>query len=299
MTAVPRISVVMPVYNTGPFVAASVRSILAQTFTDFEFIIIDDGSTDDSLAVLKPLADADARIRLVSRPNAGYGVTLTEGMSLARASYLARLDSDDLSEPERLRMQYEALEADPQLVAIGSCGIAIDEHDQVIGNYDVPLTHEAIEEQHLRGSSSIHHPAVLMRAQAFAKVGGYRMELVPCEDFDLWLRLGEVGRLANLPQRLLKKRMLTNGLVVSNARKHETALRKVMDDAWSRRGLPGRYEPQASSLRRPADFYRQWGWMALKRGDARGSRRFAWRAVQAQPLAWESWKLLACTVRGH
>src|SRR5688572_3125739 len=104
MSDAPAVSVLMPVYNAERFVAQTVDSILAQTFVDFEFIIIDDGSTDDSPEILKRYERRDPRIRLVSRPNTGYVPALNEGLELVRGEFLARIDADDLSDPRRFEM---------------------------------------------------------------------------------------------------------------------------------------------------------------------------------------------------
>src|ERR1700749_2358187 len=99
MSTIPTVSVCMPAYNAEPFIRDATESILKQTFADFEFIIINDGSTDDTLEILEELARRDARIRPVSRPNTGYTVALNEALSMARGIYLARMDADDVSMP--------------------------------------------------------------------------------------------------------------------------------------------------------------------------------------------------------
>src|SRR5687767_502933 len=194
MSDTPAVTVLMPVYNADRFVAQTVNTIINQTFHDYEFIIINDGSTDRSHEILQDYAARDPRIRLVSRPNTGYVVALNEGLALARGTFVARIDADDLADPRRLELQVARMRSEPDLVALGSNANAMDEDGRMLGDYDVPSTHEEIEANHLRGSSSIHHPAVMLRPEAVRRVGGYRREFMPCEDFDLWLRLGEVGR---------------------------------------------------------------------------------------------------------
>jgi len=118
-SAAPRVSVVMPVYNCGPYVAATVQSILAQTLTDFEFIIIDDGSTDNTQQVVQRFAEQDQRIRLISRPNQGFGPTLEQGVAMARGEFIARIDGDDLAMPERFEKQVQAFDEDASLAERG------------------------------------------------------------------------------------------------------------------------------------------------------------------------------------
>lgn len=292
------VSVIMPVYNAEKFVSATVDCILNQTYRHFEFIIIDDGSTDGSLQILERYARRDQRIRLVSRPNTGYVVALNEALELARGPLIARMDADDLCDSRRFEIQVRRMDEDPRLVALGSCANAIDEDGHMLGDYSVPLTHEEIEKQHLRGNSSIHHPAVMMRTWAVRKVGGYRAHYKPCEDYDLWLRLAEVGRVANLPEKLLTKRLFAGSVVGSSLHVQENIVREILGETWQRRGLHGKFKLPTKRIRNRADLYRQWAWMALRRGQVPTSRHYAARAFFMQPLKLESWRLAYCSIRG-
>ena len=293
------VSVLMPVYNAERFVAETVDSVLNQTFRDFEFVVINDGSTDRSLEILQGYAKRDARIRLISRPNTGYVVALNEGLDVARGEFVARIDADDLSDPKRLELQVARMRAEPELVALGTCAWAMDEHGNMLGDYSNPLTHEQIEAEHLKGNSSIHHPSVMMRPGAVRKVGGYRKELMPCEDFDLWIRLGEVGRLANLPERLITKRLFAGSAVASNITRQRGLVQRILTDTWQRRHLPGEPVMPPPGLATQHDLYRQWGWMALKHGYVKTSRKYAMKALKAKPLASSSWRLAVCALRGR
>ncbi len=298
-TTTPRVSVVMPVYNTERFVGQTVRAMLDQTFTDFEFIIINDGSTDGSLAVLEACAASDSRIRLISRPNTGYIKALNEGLALCRGEYLARMDADDLADPKRLEKQVAALDADATLVAVGSAAVFIDEHGDPIGKAPVPLTHEQIEERHLRGGSGIHHPAVTIRTQTLRQIGGYNESLQPCEDFDLWLRLGEVGKLLNLPEPLLTKRQLVSGAVVRGIDRHTMLVTRIVNNAYARRGIQREYVHKPLELKRPADFWQQWAWLAIREGHRSAARRYTFMHLRHHPLDPLSWKLLWGWLRGN
>jgi glycosyltransferase involved in cell wall biosynthesis len=294
----PRLSVVMPVHNAERFVAQATESVLAQTLRDFEFIAIDDESTDRSPEILERFAARDPRLRLFSRSRQGLVVTLNEGIALARAPLIARMDADDLSNPDRFERQVDALDHCPMLVAIGSRARVIDEHGNGLGDFLTPLTHEEIEDSHLRGCSAIHHPSVIYRTSVVRQLGGYR-DLVPCEDFDLWLRLGEVGRLANVSERLITKRLSLTSLVASTLDKRQRVLQQIMADAWQRRNLPGYPPHPPHTIACRADLFRQWGKLALTAGEVRTGRRYALKAMREQPFHSSSWRLLAWAMRGR
>lgn len=297
--SMPRVSVVMPVYNTERFVAEAIDSVLAQTFTDFEFIIIDDGSTDGSLAILRMYEERDARIRVVSRPNTGNVVAANEGVDLSRGALMARLDADDRIMPELLEQQVARFDAEPDLVLLGANARVMDESGVVFGDFTVPETHEAIEASHLKGDMAVHHPGAMMRVAQVRAVGKYRPQFKICEDYDLWLRLGEVGRLANLPGVMMHKRMLPGSAIVSGIAERDRTVERALDEALLRRGLPSRTEPIRSLIRSRADYYRQWAWMALRASQKRMARRYAWGALRSDPMRAKNWILLACVLRGH
>ena len=202
----PCVSVLLPVYNAATYLATAVRSVLEQTLGDFELIAIDDGSADDSLSILRDFAAADARVRVISRPNTGYTVALNEAIGLARAPLLARMDADDISLPDRFAKQVGYLDGHQKVAAVGAAAEFLTE----AGPTGTVLRHPA-EPRHvrkaLRKHSALVHPAVMMRRSAVEAVGGYRPVFEPAEDYDLWLRLSERFDLANLPEVLLHYRV--------------------------------------------------------------------------------------------
>lgn len=289
----------MPVYNTERFVGEAVESVLSQTYKSFEFIIIDDGSMDGSLAILRKYAQDDQRIRLVSRPNTGYAVAINEGIDLAQGELLARIDSDDVIEATLFDRQVLRFHQNPRLVALGACAMIMDEFGEVFGQFDVPEDPDEIEGFHLSGVSAVHHPGVMIRMDTVRQVGSYRPEMSPCEDLDLWLRLGEHGVIANLPQRFIKKRMLETGAVVSGVQKHEELIEQIVADALRRRGIQPSGPPKHSQIRNQVDFLRQWAWLALRGGKTTIAWRYAWRALRLQLMNASTWKLIACIIRGR
>src|SRR4051812_20541856 len=161
----PAISVILACYNTERYIASAVKSILAQTFRDFELILLDDGSTDRSPEICTQLASEDSRIKLVSRPNKGLTKTLNEGLELATAPLIARMDADDLSSPDRFEKQVAYLNAHPDCVCLGSRVTLIDPYESPISVTDHKLSHDEIDADLLKGIGwAIVHPAAMMRA---------------------------------------------------------------------------------------------------------------------------------------
>ena len=190
MKASPRVSVVMPVYNSEPYLRAAVESIINQTFSQWELIAVDDSSPDGSLAILHEYAARDSRIRVLSRANTGIVGALNDGIALARANYIARMDGDDVSLPERLERQVAYLDAHPKCVLLGTHVLRVDPAGLPIGPETQPLDHAGILARLLEGfAGTLTHPSVVIRCSALAAVGGYREQYQWVEDFDLFLRL--------------------------------------------------------------------------------------------------------------
>ena len=206
MPEIPRVSVVMPVHNGGPYLQHAIDSILGQTFTDFEFLIIDDGSTDSTVEVLRPYQVADNRVRVHHQEKAGLVASLNRGCSHARAAYIARMDADDIAFPDRFARQVEFLDRHPEVALVGSAVVRIDATGQEIKRNVCPTSHAEIV-QALREYTCFTHSTVMMRTEALAAIGGYRPAYRHAEDYDLWLRLAERYQLANLPDPLLYYRV--------------------------------------------------------------------------------------------
>ena len=239
----PAISVVLPVHNAEAYVREAVESILAQSFTDFECIIINDGSTDGSGAILRELAACDARIVLVERPNGGLVSALNEGIKIARANLIARMDADDVSMPERFALQHARMMEKPELAVLGSFIRVMDKAGDIIRLSEYPLTPKAAA-RHVEHGCPVAHPAVMMRRDAVLKAGGYRKAFCHAEDYDLWLRMSDLGHaIANLPQPLLNYR--EHGANVSavhwEAQRRSTVLARLAHRV-RKAGLPDPFE---------------------------------------------------------
>jgi GT2 family glycosyltransferase len=202
---VPAISVILPVYNSEPYLAGAVESILAQTFYDFELIAIEGGSTDRSPAILREFAESDVRVRVLAQGARGLAGALNEGIGSARGEFLARMDADDISHPDRFATQLAYLRGNPEVAVVGSAMRLIDADGRRLRDVDYPQLPSEVARS-LESGSALAHPAVMMRADAVRQMGGYRAVLDHAEDYDLWLRMSEHFQLANLPDRLFSYR---------------------------------------------------------------------------------------------
>ena len=203
----PVVSVLLPVYNTAQYLSDAVESILRQTFDRFELIAVDDGSEDDSAAVLDRYARVDGRIRVFRTPHLGQCHTRNLSIREARGEFLAELDSDDIAMPRRLELQIDYLRRHPDCVVVGGQGEQIDPEGELIGPISVRTDHDEIEEELFqgRGSAIIHSTATYRRADV-VEAGGYDKDLRDSEDLALFLKLAERGRLANMPELMVVQR---------------------------------------------------------------------------------------------
>lgn len=189
------ITVLMPVYNGEKYLKEAMDSILTQTLQTFEFLIIDDGSTDSSVDIIKSYNDD--RIRLVSIPNSGVAKALNYGLNVSSGKYIARMDADDISYPDRLKIQYDFMEQNADYVAIGSDINYITESGDFLFHFaQVSHSNEEIEKT-CRTQCPFSHSVVFMRKDAVIECGGYP-EVYNFEDHLLWIKLLEKGKLCNL-----------------------------------------------------------------------------------------------------
>lgn len=196
--AAPRVSVVMPVFNSETYVAEAVESVLGQTLRELELIVVDDGSRDTSNAILEQSARRDPRVRLiVNETNLGVRIAMNQGWQAARAPYIARMDADDVALRERLDRQVAFLDTHPSVAAVGGAMITIDAAGRRGSTVQFATENAGIRSTLMR-RNCLAHPTVTMRRSALEAVGGYRVE--HAEDYDLWLRLSERYQLANLSE---------------------------------------------------------------------------------------------------
>lgn len=294
----------MPVYNTSRYVAEAVESILAQTFADFELLIVDDGSTDGSPGILRSLAEKDTRIRLVCRENRGVCATRNEILSMAQGEFIAVMDSDDVALPHRFETQVAYLNSHPECLAVGTGALLIDTDGDPINELPLESEHEAIDAAHMKGfCGAICHTSTLFRRDAVLAVGGYAEDVPGAEDYDLYLKLAERGRLHTLPRVLVKYRQHLASIGYSGRLGQLTSAGLAFRRACERRGLevPARIGGFAEWIKRPfrpTREFQRWGWCALAHGNVATARKYAWRTLVRRPHTLESWRLVYCALRG-
>jgi glycosyltransferase involved in cell wall biosynthesis len=300
--ATVEVSVVMPVYNAARYLAEAAESILAQTYRDFEFVIVDDGSTDRSRQMLDDFARRDARIKIVRRPNTGIVGALNDGIAASSAPLIARMDADDVSLPERLEKQVAYMREHAECVALGARVTGIDPYGCMLFESEHKLAHDEIDAELLNGVGwAIVHPVAMLRRDALQQVGLYRREWQWVEDLDLFLRLAEIGRVVNVPERLLQYRQHTESINRTRAAEQARLADACVREAYRRRGRDVPHGWSFVPKPRPSkpQQLQTWAWRAMKAGNVPVARKHAVALWKAAPLSVESWRTLYCAMRGR
>jgi len=237
---VPRVSVVMSCYNASSTLERAIDSILRQTFTDFEMIIIDDGSSDGTLQLLRRIKGQDERIKLIiNNHNLGLGASLNKGILATKGRYIARMDADDIAVISRLNEQVTFLDEHEQVDIVGSGIIQIAEKDAIeLGIVLLPETHEAIIDRVFK-KPLVFHPTVMLRREVYLDLGMYDPALRWAEDADLWYRIYDKVTFHNLQVPLLYYTVKEQFRF-----KHAKYNLQVKVDNLKRRGMVMRYIPQ-------------------------------------------------------
>jgi glycosyltransferase involved in cell wall biosynthesis len=296
----------MPVYNGERFIAEAVTSVLTSGFADLELLVVDDGSTDASVAEAKRAAAGDPRLRILELQHGGVGAARDAALRAARGELIANMDADDVMLPGRLNRQLEFLDRHRDHVAVGGRVLTIDAEGKpfgVVGRFE---THEAIDAQLLAGDGgAMPNPVAMFRRASALEIGGYNLHLQHVgEDYDLWLRLAEVGRIANLPDVLIRYRLHDNNVstgVGKTARRLPVTL-DTLARAFARRGIVDRAPEKL-----PSESMRRWErWsdraiVAHYRGDRGRALAFGLMALALNPFAARTrWALRAiCSFRSR
>jgi len=208
----PKVSVVMAVFNGEKYLGQAIDSILGQTFTDFEFIIVDDGSTDATSQIIQGYGDARIRF-ILNEENIGLTRSLNKGLSLASGAYIARMDGDDVSLPERLAKQVEFMDANREVGACGTWAMDIDQEGKIIGKRE---TFAGDQLNNFYWRSALTHSSAMFR---FSQTSGPRYDETArvSQDYDLWLRIAAENKLGTLPEYLLLYRVHDESITVANS----------------------------------------------------------------------------------
>ncbi len=203
----PKISVVMSVYNGEKYIKESVESILSQTFRDFEFIIINDGSTDSSKDILHNYSQKDQRIKVIDQENMGLTKSLNKGIHLSKGEYIARQDVDDISLPERLAKEFEALSSSDETDLVCTWYYIIDESGEMLLERKLPDSRQM--NKIIKRQNLLAHSSVLFRKSSFLRAGGYDERYRYGQDWFLWLKMDSIKV---LPESLLKYRWCNDNI---------------------------------------------------------------------------------------
>lgn len=214
LSAIPRVSVLMTIYNAEPYLRPAIDSLLAQTFKDWELIAVENGSTDTSMSVLKGYSDSRVRIFPLEK-NIGRTPALRLAFNQARGDYIAVLDADDISSPDRLARQVAFLDQHPDVALVGSWAQHIDEHGKVFDVFEPPVNQEELQDC-LGWTNPIIHSSALYRRQLAQEVGGYPAEIVWAQDLGLTLALARRAKIAMIADYLCQLRMLTASMTRSS-----------------------------------------------------------------------------------
>ncbi len=211
----PLVSVVMPVFNAEKTVVKAAESILSQAYKNFELLIIDDGSTDQSVSLVEKIKDK--RIRLIKNGvNRGIVSVLNDALRIASGDLVARQDADDQSSIERLERQVRILTEEPDLVAVGSALHVIDEYGRSVGVWSYPQS-SGLSRWQLLFKTPLAHSAAMYRKLPVCEIGGYSDAYRHAEDYHLWSRLSEIGGLRSVEEPLLKYSIASSGVSRRNA----------------------------------------------------------------------------------
>jgi glycosyltransferase involved in cell wall biosynthesis len=236
-SSAPKISIIMAAYNEALEIGGAIESILVQTFTDWELIVIDDGSTDTTVDVIRRYAEKDSRIRLFcNETNLELSRSLNKGIGLARADMIARADADDINLPERLAKQYAYMQAHEDIDVLGTGVYLLDEAGDRVNSYSLPLTHAELKALPFL-KIQFFHPSVMIRRRFFDTAGLYDPDYPNAEDKEIWLRgLSRGCYYANLPEPLVE--YSTGGYVKSwrSILRHARSLLRISRELEIERG---------------------------------------------------------------
>lgn len=202
----------MSCYNASRYLREAMESILAQTFRDYEFVIVNDGSTDDTLKILEAYASKDRRIHILDKANTGLADSLNAGMRIARGEWIARQDADDIAQPDRLARQMAYVASHPSTVLLGTGFVEINGTGEALRTYRYPARTKKYRRRITRTGRFAPHSSCLYHKPTVERLGGFNSRFLRSQDADLWFRLSLAGDIAALPEPLVKIRKHSDGI---------------------------------------------------------------------------------------
>ncbi|TWU20715.1 putative glycosyltransferase EpsE [Novipirellula galeiformis] len=297
----PEVSVVIPVYNASAYLAEAVESVLRQTFTDWELVAVDDGSSDNSLEILRGFESQDSRIKVLPLTHRGIAGTRNAGIHAAQGEYLAALDNDDIMCPRRLEVQVDFMRKHPDFVAVGAAGLLVDADGDPIAERSFPSSSEEVESELLKGRNPLMQSGMMFRREAMLRVGAYQDDRNFAEDYDLFLRLTEIGRIGNLNEVLMRQRQHISRASAAHYADQNRVVMLALRDAYARRGLTqslptieGSWHPTTAR-----DYHIRCASDAWDAGNITTVRKHAGALVREQAFSPRGWELYARTIMGR
>jgi glycosyltransferase involved in cell wall biosynthesis len=297
MIETPVITVLMPVYNAGKYIGEAIASVLAQSFTDFELLIVDDASTDNTCTVISSFTDH--RIRYVRQERGGVAKALNTGLQAAKGKYIARFDADDICMSERLAKQYEVMQTHPEIVITGSDAVYLLETGEPLFRFYCNAYSNDVLVQMLPSQCPFIHSSVMYRKEAVRTLGGYNEKAHNFEDHLLWMQLHTMGELHNLKEPLVQIRFNPGSVTMDErwrgrrfrALKKQILLQGTVTDQQEK-DLLVILEKQNRSSHKMAAYYLVCAkkWLTSNYQPQR-ARVFIGKAIRSHPLHWEHYAL--------
>lgn len=292
MSKPPKISVLMSVHNGEAFLQEAISSISQQTETDFEFLIIDDGSTDGTSRILDQFAKSDSRLKILNQNCQGLTKSLNRALKESRGQFIARMDADDIAYPNRFEEQVRFLSENLQTVAVGSSLQLIDADGDPLWIQQASVSKEEIETKLATGHGAIAHPSAIIRGEAIRKLNGYDESFRYAQDLDLWLRLSNEGDLANLQQPLLKYRLHMTSITTGKRVDQLQNAKRAVEKAGKSTKVIQQWIDEAKQSSGPSEIQIELQWMdlAAAEGNFQTAKKYAWRHMARNPLSVSRWK---------
>lgn len=305
MEKAPTVSVVMPCFNAEKYIRPAIESILNQTFGDFELITVEDGSSDRTHEIISEYAGRDRRlIPIFNDENIGLTASLNKGIDAARGEFIARMDADDISYPERFEKQVAYLRANPDVCMVATSRERIDEDGNILSRKSFEPGKEKLRER-MKVTCSVPHGSIMFRRKEVIELGKYREGILYAEDYDLWLRMIEKYNIDVLPDILFKFRLTTECRSIAESRQDKYYHNLVRQFARERElhgkdsydeHLSKRVPVETSEERRKEIYHLHRGLEYMRSDFRREARREFWLCARMRPLRLQYWLLLLTAI---